>query len=109
MTKFKYIQWLVLLFESCDIFLFDWNYGNSEKSEEKHGIKIEQIESCFLDEKILSLGIQIEPEIKEDRYAIIAKSYDSKILFVCFTLRDGKIRPISARAANKKERLIYET
>lgn len=108
MAKFKYIQWLISFLEAFDIFTFDWDVGNSLKSEEKHDVTIEQIESCFLDERILSLGIQIEPEVKEDRYGVIARDYDGKILFVCFTIRNGKIRPVSGRVANKKERLQYE-
>jgi len=109
MAKFKYIQWLVSFLEAFEIFTFDWDTGNSLKSEMKHGVNIEQIESCFLDERVLPLGIQIEPEHKEDRYGIIARDYDGKILFVCFAIRDGKIRLVSGRVANKNERQQYET
>lgn len=107
-AKFKYIQWLISFLEAFDIFVFQWDAGNSLKSEDKHGVTIEQIESCFLDEKILPLGIQVEPKVKEERYGIIARDYEGTILFVSFTIRDGKIRPVSGRVANKKERIIYE-
>lgn len=108
MAKFVYIQWLVNFFESYDLFIFDWDSGNSNKSQLKHGVDIEQIESCFLDDKIMVLGLQVEPKQTEERYGIIAKDASGKILFVCFTIRTGKIRPISGRLANKKEREIYE-
>lgn len=108
MAKFKYIQWLVSFLEAFDIFVFDWDAGNSIKSEKKHGVTIQQIESCFLDERILPLGLQVEPEVKEDRYGIIARDYDGKILFVCFAIRDGRIRPVSGRIANKHEGQQYE-
>jgi len=108
MAKFVYIQWLVNFFESFDQFIFEWDSGNSIKSELKHNIGIELIESCFLDNKIMALGIQVQPKHVEERYGIIAKASDGKILFVCFTIRTGKIRPISGRIASKKEREIYE-
>ena len=54
MAKFHFIQWLISFLEASDFFIFDWDSGNSMKSEEKHGVTIEQIESCFLDEKILT-------------------------------------------------------
>jgi len=107
-AKFKYIQWLMTFLEAYDFFVFEWDAGNSNKSEDKHGVNLEQIESCFIDEKIMPLGIQFEPEVKEDRYGIIAKDCEGTILFVCFTIRDGKIRPVSGRLANKKEREMYE-
>lgn len=53
--------------------------------------------------------IQVEPEVSEERYGILAKANDEKVLFVSFTIREGKIRPISGRLANKKERMIYES
>jgi uncharacterized DUF497 family protein len=108
MAKFKYIEWLVSFLEAFDIFLFEWDKGNLTKSEDKHGVTPEQIESCFLDDKILPLGVQHEPKVAEERYGILAKDYDGKVLFVCFTMRDGKIRPVSGRLANKRERTLYE-
>ncbi|MBK9309042.1 MAG: BrnT family toxin [Nitrospira sp.] len=35
-------------------------------------------------------------------------SPEGRILHVVFTLREGKVRPISARPAHKKERELYE-
>jgi uncharacterized protein len=88
-------------------FLFEWDDGNSSKSEDKHGISIEMIEEAFMDSSLLALGEQYEPVVNEGRYGVVAKS-DELILFICFTIREGKIRPISARPANKNERGIYE-
>ena len=108
MAKFEYIEWLVSFLEAFDIFFFDWDKGNFHKSEDKHGVSVEQIESCFLDDRILPLGVQFEPSVNEERYGVLAKDHDGKILFVCFTIRKGKIRPVSGRLANKKERKLYE-
>lgn len=107
-ARFEFIDWLVGYFQSVIVFMFEWDSGNSMKSLVKHGITIEQIESCFYDEDILALGRQLTPRCAENRYGIIAKDCFDNILFVCFTIRSGRVRPISARVANKSERDIYE-
>lgn len=108
MAKFEFLQWLVTFFEASDFFVFQWDSGNALKSEEKHGVTVEQIESCFQDDKIMVLGIQISPPSDEERYGILAKDLNGEVIFICFTIREGKIRPISGRYANKKERDMYE-
>lgn len=108
LAKFEYSDWLIGYFQSVVIFVFEWDSGNSKKSFVKHGITIEQIESCFYDDDILALGRQLTPRCAENRFGIIARDCSENILFVCFTIRSGKIRPISARVANKYEREIYE-
>ena len=90
------------------IFYSIWIKGNSTKSEEKHGIDIAEVESCFLDNQPLVLGIQTQPKSEEERYGFIAKGHNSNIIFICFTIRKGLIRVISARKANLKERGFYE-
>ena len=109
MAKFKYIYWLVEFLLSERDFLFDWDEGNSGKSKDKHGVTIEMVESSFEDSNLLALGEQYQPIVDEDRYGIIAKTINGELLFICFTIRDGKLRPISARPVNKKERRIYDS
>tara|TARA_Y100000780_G_scaffold232594_1_gene268653 strand:- start:324255 stop:324584 length:330 start_codon:yes stop_codon:yes gene_type:complete len=108
LAKFKYIEWLLEFLLSSSGFLFEWDEGNIEKSEKKHGVSTTMVESAFEDINILALGEQYQPKCEEDRYGILAKTFTSEVLFVCFTIREGKIRPISARLANKKERSIYD-
>jgi uncharacterized protein len=109
LAKFQFVDWLVSFLESQDYFLFEWDQGNSSKNLNKHCLGTEDIEACFADRNILVLGQQYQPETKEGRYGIIARvPHRKKILFVCFTIREGHIRPISARVANKKEREFYE-
>lgn len=45
---------------------------------------------------------------KEDRMIGIGQTFEGKILFVVFTLRQSRIRVISARMVHKKERKVYE-
>jgi len=44
----------------------------------------------------------------EKRFYALGKTFKGKLLFVVFTTRKDRIRVISARPMNKKERKIYE-
>lgn len=86
---------------------FEWDEGNLDKSYKKHGIRPREGEEVFLDK-----DVQIEKDIKhqekEERYIAIGKTHEEKILFVVFTMRNNRIRIISGRTSNKKERRLYE-
>ncbi len=56
----------------------------------------------------LPLGIQISPVVSEQRLGIVGPALNGKLLQIAFTLREGKVRPISARPAHPKERKQYE-
>lgn len=85
---------------------FDWDEGNIDKSNGKHGITPNEAEEIFLDE-----NLHVEKDVKhgqtEDRFIAIGRITEGKNLFVVFTLRKEKIRIISARLADSKERKIY--
>ena len=85
---------------------FEWDKGNIDKSYQKHGITPNEAEEAFLDEKAIVLR-DINHSLKEKRYWLIGKNISKKLLFIAFTLRKKKIRIISARKANKKEKNIY--
>ena len=107
LAKFKFSAWLYSFILLQEYFVFDWDDGNSSKSVQKHGVQNDLVESAFQDVYLAPLGEQVEPLTDETRYGIIAKGSSGDVLFVCFTLRLGKIRPISSRLANKKEREMY--
>ena len=44
----------------------------------------------------------------EDRYRVLGKTDEGRILFLTFALRGDKIRVITARDVNKRERKAYE-
>jgi len=86
---------------------FDWDQGNIDKSYLKHGITPNEAEEVFLDDEILLLE-DIKHSKQEERFEAIGKIAKGSTLFLAFTVRRDKIRIISARAANKKERRLYE-
>lgn len=86
---------------------FEWDEGNVDKSYKKHGITPNEAEEIFLDKDVL-LQEDIRHSQKETRLIAIGKTESEKTLFVVFIGREHKIRIISARVANKKERRRYE-
>ncbi len=56
----------------------------------------------------LPLGIQIQPPASEQRLGLVGPTLNGQMLQVAFTLREGRVRVISARVAHKKERRQYE-
>lgn len=86
---------------------FNWDKGNLDKNWIKHKIKNNEIEEIFFNEPLLIFEDMIHSQ-KERRFYALGKTRVEKKLFVSFTMREGKIRPISARSINIKERRIYE-
>ena len=85
---------------------FQWDKGNIDKNYKKHQISSSQSEEAFLDEKAIALE-DIYHSQKEKRYTLIGKTFEGTPLFIVFTVRGKKIRIISARRANKKEKNKY--
>jgi len=95
------------MFDLSQISGFEWDKGNINKSFKKHGITPNQSEEIFLDENLKVIR-DIKHSQKEKRFIAIGKTFKNIILFIVFTIRKNKIRIISARKANKKERKKYE-
>ena len=88
---------------------FDWDDGNRIKSAEKHSVSQAETEQVFTDERLL-LADDVKHSQDEERYQAIGRTIDGRLLHVTFTLRNDrtKIRVISARDVNRKERRRYE-
>ncbi|OGE19143.1 hypothetical protein A3A14_01490 [Candidatus Daviesbacteria bacterium RIFCSPLOWO2_01_FULL_43_38] len=86
---------------------FQWDKGNVDKSYKKHGITTNEAEEIFVDENVFLVEDLKHPQ-SEQRLVAIGKSSQGKVLFVVFTVRKDKIRIISVRMANAKERRLYE-
>lgn len=88
---------------------FDWNDGNTRKSQDKHGVNQAEAEQVFFNNPLLLLLDEIHSE-KEARYHAYGKTDNGRKLHITFTLRNNSvfIRVISARDMHRKERAIYE-
>lgn len=86
---------------------FDWDDGNIQKNKLKHALDYWRIEEIFFNKPLLIYEDKPHSEV-ECRYYALGKTDDVQYLFVVFTVRQQKIRVISARSQNKKERSYYE-
>jgi uncharacterized DUF497 family protein len=87
---------------------FDWDDGNARKSLHKHGISQAEAEQVFAGEPLLAEDFGHSQA--EVRFQALGETVEGRRLHVTFMLRsDGKkIRVISARDMNRKERAYYE-
>lgn len=86
---------------------FEWDLGNIDKNYQKHRVTQKEAEELFLDPNVLFLE-DVAHSLKEKRYIAIGKNSGNKVFFSVITIRKTKIRIISVRIANKKERRRYE-
>ncbi len=85
---------------------FDWDEGNQSKSLEKHKITPLETEEAFFHFYIVFPDQR--HSTSEQRYGMYGKTNAGKLLFIAFTIRNRRVRIISARPASKKERNTYE-
>jgi len=86
---------------------FRWDEGNSGKNLTRHGVTDQECEEVFFDERKKILKDALHSE-KEERYILIGQTKLERLLFVVFTIRNNKVRVVSARDLNKKEKYLYE-
>ena len=86
---------------------FEWDAGNRNKNWEKH-----QVSSSECEEVFFNLPLLLQPDEahsqSEARYYVLGQTNAGRRLFIVFTIRDKKVRVISARGMSKRERMIYE-
>lgn len=85
---------------------FVWDKGNIGKNL-KHNVEDKETEEVFLDEKRFIFKDRLHSG-SEERFRIVGKTKNGKLLFIAFTIREDRIRIISARNINKKEVYLYE-
>ena len=95
------------MFDFNTLFGFDWNAGNKEKNSEKHQVDYRECEEVFFNKPLL-ISEDAKHSLQEQRYYVLGRSDADRALFLVFTVRNNRIRVISARDQSKKERRIYE-
>lgn len=85
--------------------MFQWDRGNQDKNWSKHSVTNQECEEVFFDgsKKILK---DILHSDNEERYILLGYTKQQRALFIVFTIRHGKVRLISARDLNNKERKL---
>lgn len=84
---------------------FDWDKGNLGHIK-KHRVNFRECEEVFLNRPLVLTRDETHSQI-EERFRLFGKSNKGRLLFLIFTVRGSKIRVISARDQNKKEKGEY--
>jgi uncharacterized DUF497 family protein len=86
---------------------FDWDDFNLHKNWNKHSVHWTECEEIFFN-KPLVVNYDFLHSESENRYFVLGRTSLNRKLFLVFTLRNDKIRIISSRDMNKKEKIEYE-
>lgn len=90
-----------------NIYEFDWDKGNITKSLFNHGVEYVECEQVFFNKPLL-INYDYTHSSRESRFRALGRTDSNRYLFIIFTIRENKIRVISARDQSKKERKQYE-
>ena len=75
-------------------------------NERKHGVAFADAAIALEDELAVTV---LDPDSDdEDRFVTLGMDPSGKLLVVVFTIRDERVRLISAREATKREKRMYE-
>jgi uncharacterized DUF497 family protein len=86
---------------------FDWDPHKAIANFRKHGVSFEEAESALFDALAIT-GRDPDHSLTEQRYITFGVSSTGRLLVVAHTERDDTTRIVSARAATRAERRLYE-
>lgn len=87
--------------------LFEWDPKKERLNLESHGVSFGEASTAFRDPLSQTIEDPLHSE-SEERFVLVGRSIQERLLVVVHTDRGERIRIISARMATKKERLRYE-
>jgi uncharacterized DUF497 family protein len=85
---------------------FEWDKYNSEKVKARHGVTSVECEQVFFNLPVIA-GNDDKHSKTENRFYVLGQTDSGRLLFLVFTVRKDKLRVMSARDMNKKERRVY--
>lgn len=85
---------------------FEWDKGNITKNWEIHDVSTSECEQIFFNQPII-LKRDKEQSKLENRYYALGRTNMNRLLFAVFTVRNQKIRIISARDMTDSEMERY--
>lgn len=86
---------------------FEWDKGNINKNWKKHHVSAQEAEEVFKNEPKIIL-YDAKHSQTEERFSILGQTNKGRFLTIIFTMRENKIRIISARDQHKIEKRAYE-
>ncbi len=85
---------------------FEWDAANAPKLLARHRVTPGEVEQAFFHIPLL-LAFDLKHSSLEPRYLALGRTTDARLLHIVFTIRGDRLRPISARDMNRKERSHY--
>lgn len=84
---------------------FDWDSANRDKNWRTHRVSPEECEEVFFDphKRILKDTLHSGQEV---RHILLGQTFKARQMFVVFTIRKTKVRVISARDLNPREKKL---
>ena len=87
--------------------IFEWDRDKAASNFAKHQVSFDEAKTVFQDPLYLDF-YDPDHSDSEERYLIVGRSEQDKVLIVSYTERENAIRIISARKVTKAERKFYE-
>ena len=93
---------------NSDVLQFEWDTGNSGKNKRKHNVEDWECEEVFFDPRKAILQDALHSG-QEERFILLGKTRHKRLLYLVFTIRNEKVRVISARDVTKRKEIdLYE-
>jgi uncharacterized DUF497 family protein len=85
---------------------FEWDEANAHKNWERHRVSPDEAEDVFFNDPLV-VRSDIRHSRREKRYFALGQTSNGRSLFVAFTVRGSRVRVISVRDMNRRERDAY--
>ena len=86
---------------------FEWDEGNAEKNWSRHGVTAAECEQTFFNRPLV-VADDAGHSRGETRFLVLGQTDVGRRLFIAATIRQDRIRVISARDMSRRERKAYE-
>ena len=86
---------------------FEWDAGNSDKNWRRHLVRQAEAEQTLLNRPLV-VAADVKHSQEEPRFLALGHTDAQRRLTVVFTVRDTRVRVISARPMSPAERRVYD-
>ena len=85
---------------------FEWDAGNIDKNWERHQVSAVECEEVFFQRPVL-IATDSKHSRGEPRFAALGRTASGRLPTIVFTIREARVRVISARPMSRRERRAY--
>jgi uncharacterized DUF497 family protein len=90
-----------------EVLAFEWDAGNRGENWERHRVSDGECEEVFIQRPLL-VADDPRHSAEEPRHLALGRTRTGRRLLLSFTVRQGRVRVISARDMSRKERKSYD-